>query len=243
VKEVTGITDLKQIIERRIPVRIHDGGGPGAKVLEYYGLTREVLASFGGSFVAGGPPASAPAAGRGAAAAPPAAGRGGRGPTVPRNEPGSCPRFCTSPATYPDAEVYLYNAVMANNPENNLMYQITQRQRLIFLQLPDDLLKQLDSWTNQRVVMPQAYFAGVMKDIQTVGGIGQVVYVRADAPEDAAYAIAKAINEQKALLKWKVLPFSYDSANVTTVGKGAPLGGVPLHPGAARYYREVGYPK
>jgi TRAP-type uncharacterized transport system substrate-binding protein len=142
------------------------------------------------------------------------------------------------PNNVPDADVYLYsNAIMANNPESNLMYQITQAQRLVFLQLPEDVLNKLAVWPQERVVMPQAYFVGVEKDIQTVGRNGQVVYVRDDAPEQFAYDLAKAMNEKKALLKWKVLPFSYDPATATNVRD------VPLHSGAARYYREVGYIK
>ena len=126
---------------------------------------------------------------------------------------------------------------MANNPESNLMYQLTQVQKLVFLQLPEDLLTKLAVWPSQRVVMPQAYFAGVERNIRTVGGNGQVVFVRDDAPENFSYDLAKAMDKQKALLKWYVLPFSYDPATATSVRD------VPLAPGAARYYREVGYIK
>jgi len=49
--------------------------------------------------------------------------------------------------------------------------------------------------------------------------------------------VAKGLDEQHGLLKWAVVPFSYDPA---TVADG---GGVPLHPGAERYYRERGYLK
>jgi len=64
---------------------------------------------------------------------------------------------------------------------------------------------------------------------------GTAVYARDDIPETFAYAVAKAIDEHRDLLKWANLPFSYDPG---TVADGA---GLPLHPGAARYYRERGY--
>ena len=240
VKESLGITDLAQIKARRIPVKINSSGVEGEKVLEYYGITKAVVESFGGT---GGLAPPAAAGGRGAgggdataldAANAPAAGRGGRGPAAPLPpNPSGRPR--TAPAEF---DVYLYsNAVMANNPESNLMYQVTQAQRLVFLQLPDDLLAKLAEWPQERVVMPQAYFVGVEKDIRTVGRNGQVVYVRDDAPENFSYDLAKAMNEKKALLKYNVLPFSYDPANATNVRD------VPLAPAAARYYREVGYIK
>src|ERR1051326_3692677 len=49
VKESTGITDLAQIKAKRMPVRIYSGGAEAPKVLEYYGLTKEALESWGGS--------------------------------------------------------------------------------------------------------------------------------------------------------------------------------------------------
>ena len=49
--------------------------------------------------------------------------------------------------------------------------------------------------------------------------------------------VAKAMDEQQQLLQWKHLNFSY---NVHTVWKAFE---VPLHPGAARYYKERGYMK
>src|ERR1051326_2272016 len=55
VKASSGITDLAQIKAKRLPVKIYSAG-PGAKVLEYYGLTKEALESWGGSL---GPAAGA----------------------------------------------------------------------------------------------------------------------------------------------------------------------------------------
>jgi TRAP-type uncharacterized transport system substrate-binding protein len=56
-------------------------------------------------------------------------------------------------------------------------------------------------------------------------------------PDSFAYDVAKAINEHRDLLKFGLIHFSYDSR---TVWKAQNL---PLHPGAERYYREVGYIK
>lgn len=70
-----------------------------------------------------------------------------------------------------------------------------------------------------------------------MGRSGQAIFGRADMPDDFAYAVAKAMDEKQSLLKWAIRPFSY---NVHTVWKNGP---VKLHPGAERYYREVGYLK
>jgi TRAP-type uncharacterized transport system substrate-binding protein len=49
--------------------------------------------------------------------------------------------------------------------------------------------------------------------------------------------VAKAMDEHQDLLQWSLLNFSY---NTRTVSKAY---GVPLHPGAVRYYRERAYMK
>src|SRR5262245_9373734 len=61
------------------------------------------------------------------------------------------------------------------------------------------------------------------------------VYGRTDMPEDFAYAVAKAMDVDQDKLQWNNVNLSY---NTHTVWKAF---GVPLHPGAARYYKERGY--
>jgi len=51
VKAASGITDLSQIAEKKLPVKIlADDRGSTSMVLEYYGLTKQAVASWGGSF-------------------------------------------------------------------------------------------------------------------------------------------------------------------------------------------------
>src|SRR5438093_5742197 len=54
-KADSGITDLRQIVEKRIPVKILIRTGSGEPliwaVLDYYGLTAEKLKSFGGAII------------------------------------------------------------------------------------------------------------------------------------------------------------------------------------------------
>jgi hypothetical protein len=64
---------------------------------------------------------------------------------------------------------------------------------------------------------------------------GHALFARDDMPEVAAYDVAKAIDAHREALKCFIRPYSYDSR---TVWKNL---GVPLHPGAERYYREAGY--
>jgi len=127
---------------------------------------------------------------------------------------------------------------MTTAPEWRIWTQISQKYDLTFLRLPDELLKKLAQQSESDLgTIPVGLYRGIDHPIPTVVRTGTVVYCREDAPDDFAYAVAKAMDEQQQLLQWNHMAFSY---NVHTVWNGYE---VPLHPGAARYYREKGYMK
>jgi TRAP transporter TAXI family solute receptor len=127
---------------------------------------------------------------------------------------------------------------MTTAPEWRIWTEISQKFDLNFIELPDDLLAKLARETEQeRGTIPVGLYRGVVRPIPTVVRTGTVVYGRADMPEDFAYLVAKAMDEQQHLLQWKHLNFSYNVHNVWKAYE------VPLHPGAARYYKERGYMK
>jgi TRAP-type uncharacterized transport system substrate-binding protein len=88
-----------------------------------------------------------------------------------------------------------------------------------------------------REVIPNGLLRGIDHPIKTVARTGIMIYSRADAPEDFAYTIAEAMDEHQDLLQWSHLNLSY---NARAVWKALDI---PLHPGAARYYREQRYMK
>jgi hypothetical protein len=87
----------------------------------------------------------------------------------------------------------------------------------------------------QRVVAKWGLLRGVDRAIPTVARSGHAVFARDDMPEQAAYDVAKAVDEHRQSLKWFIRPYSYDSRSVWDNID------VPLHPGAKRYYAEKGY--
>jgi uncharacterized protein len=128
--------------------------------------------------------------------------------------------------------------VMTTAPEWSIWTEISEKFNLKFLELPDDLLSKLARESEQeRGTIPVGLYRGVERPIPTVVSTGTVVYGRDDMPEDFAYIVAKAMDEQQQLLQWKHLNFSYNVHNVWKAYE------VPLHPGAARYYKEKGYMK
>lgn len=79
---------------------------------------------------------------------------------------------------------------------------------------------------------PEAY-DGLAKGVRSLQSFTELI-VNADVPEDTVYRMTKAILEHRADIATAV-PL-WDSLAPET----APATSIPLHPGAARYYREIG---
>jgi TRAP transporter TAXI family solute receptor len=127
---------------------------------------------------------------------------------------------------------------LATAPEWNVWLYVSQKFKLNYPQLPEPLLAKLaKEGETHRGTIPVGLLPGIERPIPTVVRTGTVIYCRSDAPDDFAYAVARAMDEHQDLLQWSHLNFSY---NVHNVWKAYD---VPLHPGAARYYKSVGYMK
>ncbi len=90
----------------------------------------------------------------------------------------------------------------------------------------------LDLWT--QYLIPASAYPGLKKDVMTIAQ-PNFLAVRADIDEEAVYLITKTIYEN--------LPFLNAIHKATTaMSTDKALAGLPmpLHPGAARYYREIG---
>lgn len=124
----------------------------------------------------------------------------------------------------------------AMNPESSQWTALSQAHDLKFLPLPEPLLRKLAAHPDyQRVTVKWGFLRGVDREFPTVARSGEVIFARAETPDESAYQIARAIDEHRSALKWYVRPYAYDPRTVWRSGS------VPLHPGAARYYTEAGY--
>jgi len=127
----------------------------------------------------------------------------------------------------------------ALNPESSIWTTLSQKFDLYFFELPEELLKLIvhQNVDAEFVEVQHSLLRGINRRIKTLGRSGESVFCRTDTPEQAAYDLAKAIDENHGALKWFIRVYTYDQK---TVWKNF---GVPLHPGAEKYYREVGYLK
>jgi TRAP transporter TAXI family solute receptor len=124
------------------------------------------------------------------------------------------------------------------NPEGSHWTILSQRHDLKFLDLPEPLIQELAKLPGYQIVSTKwGLVKGVDRNIRTVGRSGESIFARADTPDQAAYDVAKAIDQSRGQLIWLIRRYSLDPRTI------ADNQGVPLHPGAARYYREMGYIK
>jgi TRAP transporter TAXI family solute receptor len=82
--------------------------------------------------------------------------------------------------------------------------------------------------------VPAGTYASMTSDYQSVG-LYNFTVAHKDLPDDLVYAIVKATFEHR-----ERLIAAYPSATETLAANVSRNGFLPFHPGAVRYYREIG---
>jgi uncharacterized protein len=141
-----------------------------------------------------------------------------------------------SPADRGDFDVAIFVADLSGTPEFIVGYEVSARHDLTYLALPQPLLGKIAAdYDMIPATLPRGYFRGITQPVPTIAWTGNAIYGRADMPDDFAYKLAKSLYDRQQLLSWAVEQFAYHPQLVWKVGD------VPLHPGAARFYREIGF--
>jgi len=204
----SGITDLRQIAEQRLPVRVVDRQATVTDALfAHYGLTREGIEGWGGRFVR----------------------EGSRGPGLPHYR-GEWLRS----GDFDLLIGYIYTGFA---PEVEYWHEASVLYNLRFFPLPEAILPHLcQELGGEPGELPHHIVRGVLAPQRSVTRGPQAIYVRDDTPDDFAYLLTQALDEGRRLFRQVHLPYSYDPQTV------AHSPDVPMHPAAARYYQEHGYP-
>jgi|WetSurMetagenome_2_1015567.scaffolds.fasta_scaffold52594_1 uncharacterized protein len=153
---------------------------------------------------------------------------------------GSSPDASTAPnPTSYDIIIYAGGWV-GTMPESRTWADVIQKNSWDYLTLPEPLLDSLArNFSAEREIVPFGWLPGLERAIPSiaVAAPGTAVYARAEFPESVAYDVAKALDEHQDRLLRTNQRFFYDVHRVYKICD------VPLHSGAARYYKEVGYMK
>ncbi len=110
-----------------------------------------------------------------------------------------------------------------------------------FLPVEGSILKHMAAMGYRPTLMSKSRFQGMAADVRTIDFSGWPMIVHAGMPDDVAYALCESIEKRKDAMptdNYKPL----DIAQLCANDEESPYD-VPLHPGAARFYRERGYLK
>ena len=102
-----------------------------------------------------------------------------------------------------------------------------------------DIVKKLEQLGYTRTVLPKKRYRQLKEDALTIDFSGWALVTHKWLPNKVAYAVIETIDEKK-----KIIPVDDDRPlNMRELCNGSekcPLR-VPLHPGAAKYYKAKGY--
>jgi TRAP-type uncharacterized transport system substrate-binding protein len=111
------------------------------------------------------------------------------------------------------------------------------------LTLEPEIFKHLGEIGWRRVVMPKGLYPGLESDHACLDYSAWPLYARTDLPEEDAYKIVDAINARQQEIVWENFNAWAPFHSIGALGEEteATPRDVPLHPGAARWFREHGY--
>ncbi|MEJ8476546.1 TAXI family TRAP transporter solute-binding subunit [Roseibium algae] len=122
------------------------------------------------------------------------------------------------------------------NPPSPAMSEVTQTMDVSFLSISDDVFSQMAE-TNAgyvRAVIPANTYRNQDEDIQTVG-TDLIIIVNEDMSENDAYWLTRTFVENL-----EALGSIHGSLSELTAEHMAGVTGADLHPGARRYFEEIG---
>lgn len=137
------------------------------------------------------------------------------------------------PGTIPLVAQGKSNAIMREDTVAGPAGVAAQLFPFVLLPLDEDIADLLErEYCAPKVTIPAGTLRGQTEPCLTVTNPGFELVVNKDLPDDVAYTIAKALNESSVQ--------HFAAQDVFYSIRHAPQTSAPVHPGAARYYREQG---
>lgn len=129
--------------------------------------------------------------------------------------------------------------LMMSTPFHPTWTEAAISRPLKFLSLEESIISQLGrKYGYTRSVLPAGMFKGQKKDVVIIG-FPTCLLAREDIPSEVVYTILKSIVENKE--KIQAAYKAFEAFDPKTAWKPEKVGGVPLHPGAKKFYKEMGW--
>jgi TRAP-type uncharacterized transport system substrate-binding protein len=122
--------------------------------------------------------------------------------------------------------------------QSSTMVEISMTAKVVFQQLEPETVAWFGTKGFAIVDLPAGSFTG-QPDLIRNPGAPDCVFVTKDMPDYLAYALAKGLAEEQADILMQFSSFELYDPYKSCLPEA--LGGVPLHPGAEKFYRENGY--
>lgn len=107
-------------------------------------------------------------------------------------------------------------------------------QKVVFLTIPTDIIQKIGDPAYQEGIIPANTYEGQTKDVHTVSVYNYLV-TREGVPTETVYKMTKSMFEN--LDQMVAAHAAAKAINISNAIKSLPA---PLHPGAEKYYREIG---
>jgi TRAP-type uncharacterized transport system substrate-binding protein len=105
--------------------------------------------------------------------------------------------------------------------------------------LEDDLMSQLETIGWRKVVIPAGRYKGLNEDHWAIDYSGWPLYTRASLPDEIAYKVCDAVAQRADEIPWEKGAYT-GIGQIGAESDATPMD-VPLHPGAAQWFKEHGY--
>jgi TRAP transporter TAXI family solute receptor len=107
-------------------------------------------------------------------------------------------------------------------------------QKIVVVAIPEDVVKKIGDAAYQPAMIPAKTYEGQDQDVPAVA-IQNFLVTREGVSDDAVYKMVKAVFENH-----DALVAAHSAAKAITKENAVKSLPVPLHPGAARYFKEIG---
>ena len=137
------------------------------------------------------------------------------------------------PGTITNALADKCNMIMWQDTIHGPSGIVSKIQPWVLLPLDEEIAGELErDFCAPIVTIPKGTLRGQTEPCLSVTNPGFELVINKDLPDDTAYRLAKALNESS-LRRWAAQDVFYSNRDAADTS-------APLHPGAARYYKELG---